>query len=101
MAKSVEKKRLTLDLDAPLQRRLKAVAALKGISMREYCQTAIEKELDDDEGVGVAEHSLEGMAERLAALRKEIFGDRILPGNSVDIIREMREERDAQLWGRE
>ncbi len=94
-------KRLTLDLDAPLQRRLKAVAALKGISMREYCQTAIEKELADDEEQAVEEHSLEGRAERLEALRKEIFGDRVLPGNSVDIIREMREERDAQLWGSE
>jgi len=97
MAKSVERKRLTLDLDAPLQRRLKAVAALKGVSMRQYCQTAIEKELEEDEGQTVEEHSLEGVAERLAVRRKEVFGDRVLPGNSVDIIREVREERDAQL----
>ena len=33
----VKKKRLTLDLDPPVQRRLKAVAALKGVSMRRYC----------------------------------------------------------------
>jgi predicted nucleic acid-binding protein len=39
------KKRLTLDLEPPLQQRLKAVAALKGISMRQYCQTDIEKKL--------------------------------------------------------
>ena len=39
----VEKKRLTLDLDAPVQQRLKAVAALKGVSMRLYCQKAIER----------------------------------------------------------
>ena len=38
-----KKKRVTLDLDPQLQRRLKAVAALKGISMRQYCQTAIER----------------------------------------------------------
>ena len=95
---TTEKKRLTLDLDAPLQRRLKAVAALKGISMREYCQTAIEKELAEDEGAGEAEGvSRFSRAEHFAALRKEIFGDRVLPGNSVDIIREMREERAAQL----
>ena len=43
------KKHLTLDLDAPLQRRLKAVAALKGVSMRQYCQTAIEKQLSQDD----------------------------------------------------
>ena len=35
------KKRLTLDLDPMVQRRLKAVAAMKGISMRQYCLTAI------------------------------------------------------------
>ena len=94
---ATEKKRLTLDLDAPLQRRLKAVAALRGVSMRQLCQRAIEKELDQDEEQAVEEHSLEEMAEALAALRKEIFGDRELPGNSVELIREAREMRDAQL----
>ncbi len=43
------KKRLTLDLDTPLQRRLKAAAAQRGVSMREYCQTAFEKKLAEDE----------------------------------------------------
>ena len=98
MAKSVEKKRLTLDLDAPLQRRLKAVAALKGVSMRQYCQAAIERELDEDEATGASEKPLAlSNTERLRQLQKDIFGDRVLPGDSVDIIREMREERDAQL----
>lgn len=98
MAKAAEKKRLTLDLDAPLQRRLKAVAALKGISMRQYCQTAIERELDEDEGSEMPEEAPRlARAEHFAALRQKYFGDRVLPGNSVDIIREMREERDAQL----
>ena len=36
-----KKKRLTRDLDPPVQRRLKAVSAIKGISMRQYCLTAI------------------------------------------------------------
>ena len=98
MAKSVEKKRLTLDLDAPLQRRLKAVAALKGVSMREYCQAAIERELDEDQAAGASEkRSLSEAAEHFARMRKEIFGDRVLPGNSVDLIREGREMRDAQI----
>ena len=47
-----QKKRLTLDLDPPVQRRLKAVAALKGISMRRYCLTAIDRELARDEANG-------------------------------------------------
>ena len=40
-----KKKRLTLDLDPAFQRRLKAIAALKGVSMRGYCQAAIDREL--------------------------------------------------------
>ena len=92
------KKRLTLDLDAPLQRRLKAVAALKGVSMRQYCQTAIEKQLiqDDVNGTHRPASSKEAF-ERLVALRKEIFGDKVLPGSSVDLIREAREIRDKEL----
>ena len=101
MAKSAEKKRLTLDLDAPLQRRLKAVAALKGVSMREYCQTAIEKELAEDEG-GTESDDWSHLpnAEYFARVRKEVLGGRKLPGSSVDLIREAREIRDAQLEGR-
>ena len=43
------KKRLTLDLDPEFQKRLKVTAAIKGVSMREYCERAIGKELDKDE----------------------------------------------------
>ena len=50
----VKKKRLTLDLDPPVHRRLKAVAALKGISMRQYCLTAIDKELALDEANSIS-----------------------------------------------
>ena len=101
MAKSVEKKRLTLDLDAPLQRRLKAVAALKGVSMREYCQTAIERELAEDELAEAPDDwSHLANAEYFARVRKEVLGGRVLPGSSVDLLREAREIRDAQLEGR-
>ena len=94
------KKRLTLDLDAPLQRRLKAVAALKGVSMRQYCQSAIEKQLAQEEPNSVPNsRSRDEVFENLIAFRKKIFGDRIFPGNSVDIIREEREKRDEELWG--
>ena len=93
-----KRKRLTLDLDPPVQRRLKAVAALKGISMRQYCQTAIDRELARDEANGVTALSAERSdAERFAELRKKHFGDKVLPGSSVDLIREAREIRDAQL----
>ena len=49
-----KKKRLTLDLDPTFQRRLKAIAALKGVSMRGYCQAAIAGEMMRDESNGMA-----------------------------------------------
>jgi len=97
---AARKKRLTLDLAPALQRRLKVMAALKGISMRQYCQTAIDRELAMDEANGAGgllsdkpDHEL------FAELQKEIFGDKTLPGDSVDLIREAREIRDAEMDG--
>lgn len=86
-----KKKRLTLDLDPPVQRRLKAVAALKGISMRRYCLAAIERELAGDEANGALTNTFN--IERLIALQKEAFGDRVLPGDGAEVIREAREAR--------
>ena len=96
-----KKKRLTLDLDPAFQRRLKVIAALKGVSMRRYCQTAIDRELTKDEADGMGgvlsdkpDHEL------FAELRKEIFGGKPLPGSSAELIREAREIRDAEIEGR-
>ncbi|MCY4114720.1 MAG: hypothetical protein OXG33_12420 [Chloroflexi bacterium] len=92
------KKRLTLDLEAGFQRRLKVMAALKGVSMRGYCQAAIDRELTRDEANGASELlSDKPDHERFAELQTEIFGEKTLPGNSVDLIREVREIRDAQM----
>ena len=95
-----KKKRLTLDLDPAFQRRLKVIAALKGVSMRRYCQTAIDRELTKDEASGAGalldekpDHAM------FAELRQEIFGGKPLPGNSADLIREARELRDAETKG--
>ncbi len=87
-----KKKRLTLDLDSPVQRRLKVVAALKGISMRQYCLTAIDKELAMDEANGV--FGSRSDSERFAELRQKYFGGKALPGSGVDFIREARESRN-------
>jgi hypothetical protein len=91
------KKRLTLDLDAALQRRLKVVAALMGTSMRQYCQKAIEKELRSDEQATVKSIPFgEEAVNRLAALQAETFKGRVLPDDSTGLIREVR----ARLVGR-
>ena len=90
------RKRLTLNLDPITQRRLKAFAAMKGISMRQYCLTAINRELAKDGGTGVPDLPFGREAlDRLDALRSEIFGDQTLPGDSVEFIREARESKSA------
>ena len=96
----VKKKRLTLDLEPTFQRRLKVVAALKGVTMRQYCYTAIDRELANDERQGIASPvSSWSDAERFEELQKKYFGDRVLSGSGAEFIREAREARDAQLEG--
>ena len=86
-----KRQRFTLDLEPELKQRLKAAAARKGVSMRHYCQTAIEKELAGDEAdeAGRPDFAIE----RLLALKDEIFQGRKLPGDSAEFIREARESR--------
>ena len=88
------KKRLTLDVDASLQQRLKVVSALKGVSMREYCENAIEREVTRDESQEIPKLPFgpEAMA-RLDAIRARPPDGGIFPGDSVDFIREARETR--------
>ncbi len=92
----VGKKRLTLDLESSLQRRVKVIAALHGISMRQYCQAAIEKELDKDEQtMGEATPFGEAALARLAALQSRVFQGRKLPSDSGELIRETRARRST------
>ena len=88
-----KKKRLTLDLDPALQRRLKAVAALKGVSMRQYCQAAIDKELTKDEAQGVITRPFgRESLDHLGKLQAEVSQGKKFPGDSVDLISETREQ---------
>jgi hypothetical protein len=90
-----KKKRFTLDLDPEMQRRLKVIAALKGVSMRQYCLAAIEKELTRDTEVEAgAETFGQETLDRLTSLQAEIFRGRKVPGDSTELIRESRETRD-------
>ena len=87
-----------MDLDPAFQRRLKAIAALKGVSMRRYCQTAIDRELTKDEAEGLSGRRFDRQSfERVIARREELFGGQSLPGDSVDLIREAREIRDDEV----
>ena len=93
-----KKKSLTLELAPDVQERLQAAAARKGVSLGHYCRAAIDKELakDDVDGQPPPRMSIDD----LIARQKRIYGDRVLPGSSVDLIHEAREERDRQLDGR-
>ena len=96
-----KKNKLTLDLDNELEIRLKIAAKLKGVSVDEYCQSAIDERLNKDESGGMSHGGVNWEAfERMIALRKQMFGGKRLPGDSVDLLREAREIRDAQLEGR-
>ena len=87
-----------MDLDPAFQRRLKVIAALKGVSMRRYCQTAIDQELTKDEADGMSGQRFDRQSfERVVARREELFGGQPLPGDSVDLIRGGREIRDAEV----
>ena len=94
----VKKKRLTLDLEPTFQRRLKVIAALKGVTMRQYCYTAIDRELAQDEANGIASPaSSRSDAERFEELQKKYFGDSVLSGSGAEFIREARDARDERL----
>ena len=88
------KKRFTLDLDPPFQRRLKVIAALKGITMRQYCLAAVDRELARDEAEGAKSLPFGDEAlNRLVSLQNEIFQGQQARGDSADVIREAREAR--------
>lgn len=88
------KKRFTLDLDPLLQRRMKVVAALKGISMRQFCVAAIEKELarDDAEGARSLPFGEEAL-DKLAFHQAEVFRGRQVEQESTELIRQARMAR--------
>ena len=89
-----KKKRLTLELDLPVQRRLKAVAALKGVSMRRYCLAAIDRELARDESAPAVPAGRFSFA-ILEATRDKLLGHRVFAGDSAEFIREARKSRDT------
>ena len=96
-------KQITIIVDAETSERLEAAAILEGVSVVDYCREAIEFQLDEDANGGGRRAKTEGkrltpeMVERFYARRKELIGDKKFPGNSADVIREMREERAVQI----
>ena len=93
-----KKKRLSVELEADVQRRLKDTAARKGVSVGQYCRAAIGDALSKDESdEATAPPKPHFDIQSLIALQKEAFGDRVLPTDSAEMIREAREERTRHL----
>ena len=96
-----ENEKITLSVDAATSARLKAAAAHDGVSVGEYCEYAIDRQLsEDDGGLRTKRKGRRLTAEdldRFHARRKEILGGKKFPGNSADEIRKMREERALHL----
>ena len=100
MMTAEDRKRITISVDAETNARLEATAAEEGVSVSELCREIVEVELYYAE---VGERRRRGKPltretlERFYARRKELMGDKKFPGNSADVIREMREERALQI----
>ena len=88
-----ERRSVKIELDADIERQVERAAARRDMSVRDYCEAAIKDEVDRDQPKPIDKEAML----RLRALRDEIFQGKPVPGNSVDIIREMREGCDAQL----
>lgn len=93
-----QKTRFTLDLEPGFQRKLKVAAARNGVSMRLYCIAAIQSRLELEgalaqEGPSFGPESVEA----LRRVQTEIFGDRVVSGDTTDLIRELREARSRSL----
>jgi hypothetical protein len=92
-----ERQRINLDLDSALKRRVKAAAITKGVSMRQFCVKAIERALDEhtpplNQPRPFTREALEQMNE----LRERIC-QRLATSDSVELIRQARQERDEQV----
>ena len=97
----LENETITVSVDASTRDRLKSVAELEGVSVDEYCQYAIDRQLSEDDGGLPTKRkgrrlTLEDL-KKFYARRKERLGGKKFAGNSADVIREMREERTRQL----
>ena len=90
-----ERVQLTIELDDALRCRLEDVAHRKGVSLSEYCERVMEKAVAEDEPKALTYEEELVWLENLERLRREIFGDRVLP-DSVPMIREMRGYRTSR-----
>jgi len=89
--------RLTIDISPSLKRRLKVAAAAQDMPVSAYIARVLEQAVPATETIakGADGTITTEMIQRAAALRAEQKAP--FPEDSADLIREAREQRDAQL----
>lgn len=89
-----KRERFTLDMTPELRLRLKIAAARKGMTMRDYSIAAIEHHLRQDELkiLVPGKFSIESL-QKARAFQESAFKEGGLSEDSVDTIRQAREER--------
>jgi hypothetical protein len=88
--------RLSIDLrDESLYKAIKFRAVEEGTTVRQVVISALRQWLHSraETGKGINRTAVKQLSE----VRRRVFGDRVLSGSSVDLIREAREERLARL----
>ncbi|HEX6799324.1 MAG TPA: hypothetical protein VF116_16565 [Ktedonobacterales bacterium] len=94
--------RLTIDISPQLRRRIKAAAALRDMTVREYVAQILEEAVPEEPAgrEGQTEHlhrlSPEGV-QRLFETSKRIMRGRVFTDDSTDLLSEAREERMEEL----
>jgi hypothetical protein len=96
-AKRVARPRLTLDINPALKRRIKVAAAAHDAAVSEYVARLLERALERETATprssdGTISAAMTHRAAKLRAAQKAPFDD-----DSLELIREAREQRDAEL----
>ena len=94
---TTSEEQLTLPVSAEIKAQLQAAAESKGVEVNRYCLDAIESELARDENDTPKQAFKPFDIDGLIAFRNVLLGDRVFEGDSVDLIREAREQRTKQL----
>lgn len=91
--------RLTIDISPQMRRRIKAAAALRDMTVREYVERILEEAVPEEPAREQrAYHRISPEAvERLFRTRDRIMRGRVFTDDSTDLLNEAREERTEEL----
>lgn len=99
-----KRSRLTIDISPQMRRRIKAAAALRDMTVREYVARILEEAVPEEptpQGEQVETERLHRLSpegvQRLFETSKRIMRGRVFTDDSTDLLREARDERMEEL----